>query len=168
MLPLARALGRESGQEERKPERKEVGGDVSAESGEAALQTDEKDSAKTAQDPNCCTVGVAQGGGGLGGVKEERGRCEMLVGTEMLPGGHSWWTLRCSLAFWALLWAFQVAGREEPRRRPHLPGRGDRVHDGRRRARPGSSARSWASKAAQNKKKRSEAKGTPQGTCRQL
>ena len=30
----------------------------------------------------------------------------------------------------------QVAGREEPRRRPHLPGRKDRVHDGRRRARP--------------------------------
>ena len=43
VLPLARARGRESGQEERKPERKEVGGDVSAESGEAALQTDEKD-----------------------------------------------------------------------------------------------------------------------------
>ena len=85
VLPLARARGRESGQEERKPERKEVGGDVSAESGEAALQTDEKDSAKTAQDPNCCTVGVAQGGGGLGGVKEERGRWEVLVGTEMLP-----------------------------------------------------------------------------------
>ena len=33
----------------------------------------------------------------------------------------------------------QVAGREEPRRRPHLPGRGDRVHDGQRCARPGSS-----------------------------
>jgi len=30
----------------------------------------------------------------------------------------------------------QVAGREEPRRRPHLPGRRDRVHDGRRRVRP--------------------------------
>ena len=40
---------------------------------------------KTAEDPNCCPVGVAQGGGGLGGVKEERGRWEVLVGTEMLP-----------------------------------------------------------------------------------
>ena len=33
----------------------------------------------------------------------------------------------------------QVAGREEPRRRPHLLGRRDRGHDGRRRARPGNS-----------------------------
>ena len=30
----------------------------------------------------------------------------------------------------------QVAGREEPRRRPHLPGRRGRVHNGRRRVRP--------------------------------
>ena len=42
---MARARGRESGQEERKPERKEVGGDFPTGSREAAFQTDEKDSA---------------------------------------------------------------------------------------------------------------------------
>ena len=74
VLPLARARGRESGQEERKPERKEVGGDVSAESGEAVFQTDEKDSAQDRRGPKLlpCWSGAGwrRTGGSEGGERE--------------------------------------------------------------------------------------------------